>query len=229
MKRLNQETGQFFKRGDQREDGFIFASYNMACVDKYGEFYENWYSPEKFKERVKSTKEYRSKTENTKRGHLIIFLRSAKNRAKNKNLPFDLDIDHLLSIAPDECPVFRTEFSWGINGKGLKPTSPSMDRIIPQLGYVKGNIAFISVLANSIKQNVTEKELYSVADWLHDKRKEVLNAFKDKPAPVSKPPDTPGRKDPAHGPVHGAGARKDCDGAQHHQGELFGADPNHCA
>jgi hypothetical protein len=104
-----------------------------------------------------------------------------------------------------------------------------MDRIIPQLGYVKGNIAFISVLANSIKQNVTEKELYSVADWLHDKRKEVLNAFKDKPAPIPKPPDTPGRKDPAHGSVHGAGVGKDCDGSQHHQAEFFGADTGHCA
>jgi hypothetical protein len=229
MKRLNPETGQKFKRGDRREDGFIFSNYEMTCVDKSGRFYEHWLSPEKFYKRVKDTKDRRSIIENTKRGHLVVFLRSTKYRAKNKNLPFDLDMDHLLSIATDECPIFKTNFSWGINGKGLQPTSPSMDRVIPHLGYVQGNVVFISNLANTIKQNVTEKELYAVADWLHDKRKEVLNAFKNKPAPVPKPPDTPGRKDPAHGSVHGAGVGKDCDGSQHHQAELFGADPNHCA
>lgn len=229
MKRLNPETGKKFKRGDRREDGFLFSSYDMKHVHKSGKFYEKWCSPERFDNMVKNIKCSRAKRENTKRGHLVIFLRAAKRRAKNKNLPFDLDIDHLLSIATDECPIFKTEFSWGINGKGLQPTSPSMDRVIPHLGYVKGNIAFISALANTIKQNVTEKELYAVADWLHDKRKEVLNAFKDKPTPIPKPPDTPGRKDPAHGAVHGAGVRKDCDGSQHHQAELFGADPNHCA
>jgi hypothetical protein len=104
-----------------------------------------------------------------------------RERAKEKNLPNDLDIDFLESIATEKCPVFGITFVWGQTGNGRDDKwGPSLDRVIPELGYVKGNVVFISVLANNIKQNVTEKELYAVADWLHDKRKEVLNALKDK-------------------------------------------------
>ena len=55
---------------------------------------------------------------------------------------------------------------------------------VGKLGYVEGNVVWISALANRIKSNATEKELYAVADWLHHKRKEVMNAFKIKPTPV---------------------------------------------
>jgi len=169
----------------------------------------------------------------TKKGHLKVYRNAAMQRARVKNMPFNLTIEHIESIATDECPVFKMPFVWGVSGKGSGiskgPNAPSLDRVIPELGYVEGNVVFISHLANKIKQDVTEKELYAVADWLHDKRKEVLNAFKDKPTPVPRPPDTPGRKRSAHGAVHGARPGKDCDGSQHHQAELFGADTGHCA
>lgn len=177
-------------------------------------------------------REYRARYFSTKRGHLKTYRNAALRRSREKNVPFDLSVEHIESIATDVCPVFGTAFVWGTSGKGKGNSNgdnaPSLDRVIPELGYVEGNLVFISHLANKIKQDVTEKELYAVADWLHDKRKEVLNAFKDKPTPIPKPPDTPGRKDPAHGAVHGAGAGKDCDGAQHYQGELFGEDTGYC-
>jgi len=37
--------------------------------------------------------------------------------------------------------------------------SPSLDRINPALGYVKGNVWVISFKANAIKQNATVQEL----------------------------------------------------------------------
>ena len=38
-------------------------------------------------------------------------------------------------------------------------SSPSLDRIIPSLGYVKGNIRVISFRANTLKNNATLSEL----------------------------------------------------------------------
>jgi hypothetical protein len=159
------------------------------------------------------------------------FLSNAKRRAKRKNLPFNLDKDYLKSIVQTHCPVFKTSFVWECSGLGkgfTKPNSPSLDRIIPELGYVKGNMVFISHLANKIKQDATEKELYAVADWLHDKRKEVLNAFGDKLPRLPEPCVTPGRKTAACWPFPGAGPGQDCDGAQHYQAELFGTNPGGC-
>jgi hypothetical protein len=49
----------------------------------------------------------------------------------------------------------------GVHG----PDSPSVDRLIPKLGYVKGNVAVISYLANHIKLNATPDQLMRVALW----------------------------------------------------------------
>ena len=46
-----------------------------------------------------------------------------------------------------------------ITSVGSGPFSASVDRIIPELGYVKGNIRVISLLANQIKWNVTKEQL----------------------------------------------------------------------
>lgn len=162
----------------------------------------------------------------TQRGHIGRALSKARERSKEKNLPIDIDLDYLCSIATDRCPAFGTVFDWGQKGdKKASPDGPSLDRVIPDLGYVKGNVVFISNQANKIKQDVTEKELYAVADWLHDKRKEVLNAFKGKLTSLPEPPSTPGRVYPAHGPVHGTRSWQDCDGAHHNQREPGWEDP----
>ena len=44
--------------------------------------------------------------------------------------------------------------------------SPSIDKIIPEKGYVKGNVAIISQLVNRVKNNAkTPEEIRQVADW----------------------------------------------------------------
>lgn len=226
MKRLNAETGKPFKQGNVREDGLVFWGYRSR-VKRNGFFSEDWLTKDSFdhkrkygKIREKETNyEEVRKYRKSKRGHVSQLLNAAKNRSKAKNLAFDIDLDYLESIATSECPIFKTVFSWGRDKKGRTKNSPSLDRIIPELGYIKGNLVFISDLANMIKQNVTEVELYAVADWLHDERKKVLNAYKGQFTPI---PETNGRKskDTAeHGSVHGTGSGQDCDGSHHHIGE----------
>ena len=100
--------------------------------------------------------------------HLKAYLKSAKKRAEAKQLPFDLDLEYLESIAMFRCPVFLTKLTWGEFGKGA-PTSnsPSLDRIVPDKGYVKGNVRFLSNLANSMKQNATQEQLLLFANWVN--------------------------------------------------------------
>ena len=42
---------------------------------------------------------------------------------------------------------------------GCTDTRPELDRIIPEKGYVKGNVAWISGKANRIKSDYTKQEL----------------------------------------------------------------------
>jgi len=86
----------------------------------------------------------------------------ARTRAKNKSLPFDIDYDYIRSIIPSHCPIFGVPLEWSASRgskKGALPNSPSLDRIDPSKGYVKGNVWIISHRANQIKNNASHDEL----------------------------------------------------------------------
>lgn len=174
MKRLNPKTGKPFELGYRREDGLFFTGYSKRITKKTGYFEEKWQA-------------------DLNRLAMQIRLGNYKSTSKKFNVPFNLTVEYLKSIKTDECPIFKTTFEWQRFGQGNQTgQSPTLDRIIPELGYVEGNVVWISALANRIKSNATEKELYAVADWLHHKRKEVMNAFKIKPTPISTGSHIPG-------------------------------------
>ena len=77
---------------------------------------------------------------------------SARFRAKANNLAFDIELEDI--EIPDKCPVLGIH----ILTSGHKNNSPSMDKIIPELGYTKGNVRIVSWRANWIKNNMTADE-----------------------------------------------------------------------
>lgn len=60
MKRVNKTTETAFKRGDIREDGFIFFAYTKV-VKSNGFFKEIWLSPEKSDRIKRKDKEHKKK------------------------------------------------------------------------------------------------------------------------------------------------------------------------
>lgn len=101
--------------------------------------------------------------------HLKAYYNNAKYRAIRENVPFSIVLQDLIDIATDECPIFHTPFVWGASGLGkgkVREDTPQLDRIIPEIGYVKGNIAFLSGKANKMKDNGTMQEHYDIADWI---------------------------------------------------------------
>jgi hypothetical protein len=94
----------------------------------------------------------------------IRLLSCAKARAVEHGVPFDLTL-HDIAI-PNFCPALGILLTPG-KGK-VGPNSPTLDRITPELGYVRGNVAVISHKANAIKNNATPLELHAVAHWLGD-------------------------------------------------------------
>lgn len=88
--------------------------------------------------------------------------KAAKARATAKNIPFDITVEDI-GLVPDVCPILGIELKAGT--KSIN--SPSLDRLVPSLGYVKGNIWIISSLANSIKASKTLEELKQNYESLH--------------------------------------------------------------
>lgn len=95
---------------------------------------------------------------------LYNLINGAKQRAKKLEIPFNLDFDDLEKIM--YCPVLNIELDW--NANGLQDNSPSIDRIVPEIGYVKGNVRIMSNLANRMKSNATESQLKEFAVWIQN-------------------------------------------------------------
>lgn len=99
------------------------------------------------------------------------YIRSANimNRVKREKIPCDFrtitEFAHYLkNISPEKCPIFNKKLVSGIGA--MHDFSPSVDKIIPKKGYVKGNIQVISNLANRMKNNATPTQLKQFAQWV---------------------------------------------------------------
>jgi hypothetical protein len=89
--------------------------------------------------------------------------KASKARAKRLSIAFNIEVGDI--HIPEYCPVLDIRLQ--INEKGGRlDSSPSLDRIRPKLGYVKGNIAVISVRANRIKNDATLEEITKLQQWM---------------------------------------------------------------
>jgi len=102
-----------------------------------------------------------------KRDPRISLLRGAKARAKKCGAPFELSLEDI--NIPDVCPILGLALEPRINEPGVyksNPNSPSLDRLNPSLGYIKGNVSVISNLANVIKNSGTAEDHRKIAEWM---------------------------------------------------------------
>lgn len=90
-------------------------------------------------------------------------------RAKSLGIPFALELADI--VIPERCPVLGIPLRFRRDGKrGPLPDSPSVDRIIPRLGYVRGNIRVMSNRANTLINNASIGELRLVVAFLERER-----------------------------------------------------------
>ena len=136
-----------YLQGEYREDGLRFVSFKKG-IKINGAYQEQWLCP-------KSYNRYK----------IRMALSNAKQRSKKNNTPFDLDLNYLLSIFPEDnkCPILNVILEW--NSIGRKHC-PSLDKIDPKLGYIKGNVAWISLHANRLKDNATLEQLESIVEYV---------------------------------------------------------------
>jgi hypothetical protein len=108
----------------------------------------------------------RAKNRFTRNNTASILLTLCKRRARDVGVPFDICRADI--VIPSVCPVLGIPISVG-DGK-IHQGSPTLDRIIQELGYVRGNVAVISHRANLLKNNAEPDELKKVIAWLEKMR-----------------------------------------------------------
>jgi hypothetical protein len=126
----------------------------------------------KAKERAKGTdkavkirnreREYMRVRAGTGEGYRKLWLSNCKHRASKKGVPFDLTLDDL--VFPDICPILGIPMV--MRSGAFHDNSPSIDRMVPTKGYVKGNVQIISYRANRLKAHGTLDDLRKIVAWM---------------------------------------------------------------
>lgn len=91
-----------------------------------------------------------------------------KAQAKRHGIPFALTRDYLAELWEQQdgkCAALGIPIEF--NGEVKADQMATIDRIIPHLGYIQGNVRWLSWLANRVKTNCTDPEVFrSVADYV---------------------------------------------------------------
>lgn len=129
--------------------------YREKYKEKAKEYARNYYL-------LNKEKLNRINLDNKKSNPERILWQSAKDRALKFNLPFDIEISDV--VIPKYCKILGIPLFKGSGGPTAN--SPSLDRIIPELGYIKENIQVISFKANTMKSNATKDEMILFSIWV---------------------------------------------------------------
>lgn len=87
----------------------------------------------------------------------------ARNRSTAANLPFSITPEDIQ--VPDDCPVFGLPLELSATNEN-RQWAASLDRKVPRLGYVPGNITVMSMRANTLKRDGSLVEFEMLVDWL---------------------------------------------------------------
>lgn len=97
------------------------------------------------------------------KNYLKYVLQATRTRSKQQRVLCTLRLEDMPPV-PSHCPILGIELIRVYRGiKGPTPNSPSLDRRKPELGYVKGNVRWISNRANLLKNDATLEEIRLVA------------------------------------------------------------------
>lgn len=96
--------------------------------------------------------------------------RQRKNNAHKKGIPFTIELNDIEQ--PEFCPILGIKLNYGWGGKTghlRDPAKATLDKVIPQLGYIPGNVFVISWRANKLKSDMTYEELEKIMNYIKEK------------------------------------------------------------
>jgi len=165
------EYGKKYYQENKEKRTESYKKYYQENKEKINEHSKEYYQENKEKIN-EQTKQYR--LENKEKW----MCNTSKVRAKQKNLPFNLSTEYLKEIWPEDnkCPALGITMRKG--DFCVTDHSPTLDRIIPKLGYIKGNVQVVSALANRIMSNATVNQVMAVAKHYEKITKELENGKK---------------------------------------------------
>jgi len=170
VKRLNPDTQKEFECGDTREydpkgkGRLLFRGY-LKRIDKYGNNYEIWETPEKFWGRVQERKEYITKYTLMPTNRAKYIWSRTRDAARRRDIGFYITTDDVIpALERGVCELTGLPFCLDKpnNGSSTHPYAPSIDRIDSNKEYTKDNIRIVLWAVNAATNQFTDKEMLPI-------------------------------------------------------------------
>lgn len=149
-----------------QKDPLCTGGFRHKCRECCNEYTRQWNAKNKEKVRATGRKSrHKRKASDPMQSSLKEMLNGARWRARKSGVPFAVTVVDF--DPPILCPVLGIPIDYGRKQTaGPKDDSPSIDRIIPQLGYVPGNVRIMSFRANRIRNNGTLEDFRKLVAFL---------------------------------------------------------------
>ena len=170
------ECGKEYRKENKERIAEYDKEYKQKNKERKAEYMKEYY--QKNKERLTEyQKEYdKSRAKPTTEVYRYFGERASKLKIKSRKnkILYDLDGKYLQSIYPEDgkCPALNIEMKAGSDSDWR--LSPSVDRIDPSGGYVRGNVIWVSWLANCIKTSATPEQIITVGEFYKQLEEESL-------------------------------------------------------
>lgn len=97
------------------------------------------------------------------------YLRKVKERAKKKDLEFNLSLNYVLSIFDGKCKLSGEDIQFGRHWNKLSDQTASLDRIDNTKGYIMGNVQWVHKDINFMKGQLTQERFTELCKYISSK------------------------------------------------------------
>src|ERR1700676_647002 len=91
--------------------------------------------------------------------------KASRKHAREQGVLWDLQLEDI-PVIPNICPALGITID--STSTKMSDHSPSLDRVVPERGYVANNVQIISWRANRIKSNATPQELMMLVKYIQE-------------------------------------------------------------
>lgn len=115
--------------------------------------------------------DFRKRTGATYRSYLTLLYRQSKSSRRKAGIPFTIDIEHLCELWEQQegkCALSNIHMTHHKDGSGRKDFNASMDRIVPELGYVHGNVQLVCDRVNTMRHTLSMDMFYWWIKSIHE-------------------------------------------------------------
>ena len=162
----NQEVRNAYMRKWKRNNKDKVNAINRRVKAKNPELYRDINRRSIAKQRAANPTKYNLQRWSIRANHPERYLlEHARQRALKLGVEFDLELADI--VIPEVCPVLGLKLEWSFGQRAsANKASPSLDRMDPLKGYVKGNVFVISNRANHLKNNGTLEEFERLVTYM---------------------------------------------------------------